>query len=100
MLLMKTEKVTLPMYGNVAMINGKEVKNPTACGRFTGKTMCPAGRELALFLPWDVEGKKPDGWNVIAPEGYIIDAAELVRRGHLDLFKDPAEAEKLIKDKK
>lgn len=99
MLLMKTEKVTLPMYGNVATIKGKKIKNPTASGHFLGKTMRPAERELALFLPWDVEGHNPDGWGVIAPEGYILDAAELVKHGHLDLFVDPAEAEKLITNK-
>lgn len=96
MLLMKTEKVTLPMYGNEALIDGKKVKNPKASGRFTEKTLCPCGRELALFLPWSIEGRNPDGWGVVAPEGYIIDAADLVRNGHLDLFVDPAEAEKLI----
>lgn len=96
MLLMKTDKVTIPLYGNSVLVAGKLVKEPEAIGHFQRETSKPTERELTLFYPESVGGKKKDGWNNSWGEVVIIDAADLVKHGRLDLFEDPAEAEKLI----
>ena len=97
MLLMKNDKVTIPLYGNSVFIDGKPVKEPEATGHFKSKTLRPTERELAFFYPESVGGKKKDGWNNIWGEAVIIDVADLVKNGHLDLFEDPAAAEEAVR---
>jgi len=97
MILMKTDKITIPLYGNSVLIDGELTEEPEATGHFKNKTLKPTERELAFFYPESVKGKKKDGWNNCWGEVVIIDAADLVKHGHLDLFKDPAAAEEAIK---
>ena len=97
MLLMKTDKVTIPLYGNSVLVAGKLVKEPKAIGHFQRETSKPTERELTLFYPESVKGKKKDGWINSWGEAVVISVADLVKNGHLDLFEDPAAAEETVK---
>lgn len=97
MVLMKTDRITIPLYGNAAVIDGEIVEEPKATGRFREKTVRSTLRELAFFYPENVEGKQKDGWTNIWGEAEVIPVSTLIEKGHLDLFEDPEAAKEAIK---
>ena len=88
MFLMKTNTVTIPMYGNEAIIKEKRVSEPQARGRFRRETIRVKEKDLALFYPDLVEGVKRNGYTNLFPSCYILSVADLMNNGHSDLFEN------------
>ena len=97
MVLMKTDRITIPLYGISVFLDGKLVEEPKATGRFREKTVRSTQRELAFFYPENVEGKQKDGWDNFWGESEVIPVSTLIEKGRLDLFVDPEAAKEAIK---
>lgn len=88
-MLMKTDTVTLPMFGNYGWLNGERIR-PIATGHFKKHTLKPCGREIAIFIPNKVEPSKEDefGFDIAWPQIFPIIVKDLLENGYSDLFVD------------
>ncbi len=88
-MIMKTDTVTLPMFGNYGWVNGEKVQ-PIATGHFKKFTIKPCGRALALFIPHSVEpiGEDKYGFDISWPQLFPICVEDLIENGYSDLFED------------
>lgn len=88
-MIMKTQTVTLPMFGNYGWLNGEKVQ-PIATGHFKKHTIRPCERDLALFIPDKVEpgGEDEFGFDVSWPQMFPLSVEDLIENGYSDLFED------------
>ena len=100
MLVMKTDKVTIPLYGNTATINDEVVTDPKATGQFCGRTRKIVDRELAFFYPQTVEGRRKNGFTDFWSDLVIVSVADLVEHGLFYLFEDPEAAKAAAAEEK